>query len=101
MANDQNRDQNRNLDQNRDQKTRDRTIGEGMNSPDSTQMPLKASTGEPDWETQTNRNAGGGGGNTGGGNTGNTGGGDRSQSSDASASTPRGGRQNTGGDSDT
>lgn len=29
---------------------RDRVIGEGMNSLDSTQAPLKAETGEPDWE---------------------------------------------------
>jgi hypothetical protein len=31
-------------------KKRDRTIGEGMNSLDSTQAPLKAETGEPDWD---------------------------------------------------
>jgi len=36
---------------NRDASTkRDRTIGEGMNSLDSTQAPLKAETGEPDWD---------------------------------------------------
>ena len=29
---------------------RDRVIGKGMTSPDSTQMPLKAETGEPDYE---------------------------------------------------
>ena len=76
MAND--RDQNR--DQNRSG-TRDRTIGEGMNSPDSTQMPLKASTGEPDWETQTNRGADA----------------DQARSGD---SLPRGARQNPGGERD-
>ena len=32
---------------------RDRVIGEGMNSLDSTQAPLKAETGEPDWEAMT------------------------------------------------
>jgi hypothetical protein len=31
-------------------KKRERTIGEGMNSLDSTQAPLKAETGEPDWD---------------------------------------------------
>jgi hypothetical protein len=31
-------------------KTGKREIGEGMHSPDSTQVPLKADTGEPDWE---------------------------------------------------
>ena len=97
MANDQNRDQNR--DHNRDQgggQSRDRTIGEGMNSPDSTQMPLKASTGEPDWDTQTNRNQ-------------DRSQGDRSASDSASADAadagrqgaPRGARQNTGGDTGT
>jgi hypothetical protein len=70
MAKDQNKDQNKDQGQ-----QRDRTIGEGMNSPDSTQMPLKASTGEPDWETQTNRNAGKTGGGTGdSASTGNAGG---------------------------
>ena len=34
-------------------KKRDRTIGEGMNSLDSTQAPLKAETGEPDWDAMT------------------------------------------------
>ncbi len=34
------------------EKTRDRTIGRGMTSPDSTQMPLRASDGEPDMRTQ-------------------------------------------------
>ena len=34
------------------EKHRDRTIGRGMDSPDSTQMPLDATTGEPDWRTQ-------------------------------------------------
>ena len=29
---------------------RKRVIGEGMTSPDSTQVPLKAETGEPDWD---------------------------------------------------
>jgi hypothetical protein len=29
---------------------RKRVIGEGMTSLDSTQVPLKAETGEPDWE---------------------------------------------------
>ncbi len=89
MANDQNRDRNRdqNRDQNREQgrdEQRDRTIGEGMNSPDSTQMPLKASTGEPDWETQSKGNAG-----------------DQSRTrqggADQSDASARGGRQNTGG----
>jgi hypothetical protein len=28
-----------------------REIGEGMHSPDSTQMPLKAENAEPDWRT--------------------------------------------------
>ena len=32
---------------------RDRVIGEGMNSLDSTQAPLKAETGEPDWDAMT------------------------------------------------
>ena len=27
-----------------------RVIGKGMTSPDSTQVPLKAETGEPDWD---------------------------------------------------
>ena len=31
-------------------KKRDRTIGAGMNSLDSTQAPLKSETGEPDWD---------------------------------------------------
>ena len=34
---------------------RDRVIGEGMNSLDSTQAPLKAETGEPDWEAMKGR----------------------------------------------
>ena len=29
---------------------RKRVIGKGMTSPDSTQVPLKAETGEPDWD---------------------------------------------------
>ena len=29
---------------------RNRTIGEGMNSLDSTQVPLKSENGEPDWD---------------------------------------------------
>jgi hypothetical protein len=54
MAND--RTQGSPDDRDRDRSSqRDRTIGEGMDSPDSTQMPLKASTGEPDWETQSDR----------------------------------------------
>lgn len=36
-------------------KKRDRTIGEGMDSLDSTQAPLKAETGEPDWDAMTDR----------------------------------------------
>jgi hypothetical protein len=48
MANDRNdRDSQSDRDSN---KKRDRTIGEGMNSLDSTQAPLKAETGEPDWD---------------------------------------------------
>jgi hypothetical protein len=48
MANDRN---DRNSQSDRDpSKKRDRTIGEGMNSLDSTQAPLKAETGEPDWD---------------------------------------------------
>ncbi len=29
---------------------RKRVIGKGMTSPDSTQVPLRADTGEPDWD---------------------------------------------------
>jgi len=48
MANDRN---DKDSQSNRDSSTkRDRTIGEGMNSLDSTQAPLKAETGEPDWD---------------------------------------------------
>ena len=48
MANDRNE---KDSQSNRDPSTkRDRTIGEGMNSLDSTQAPLKAETGEPDWD---------------------------------------------------
>jgi hypothetical protein len=36
-------------------KKRDRTIGEGMDSLDSTQAPLKAETGEPDWDAMKGR----------------------------------------------
>ena len=32
------------------QANRKRVIGEGMTSPDSTQVPLKAETGEPDFD---------------------------------------------------
>jgi hypothetical protein len=32
------------------QANRKRVIGEGMTSPDSTQVPLKAETGEPDYD---------------------------------------------------
>lgn len=32
------------------QAKRKRVIGEGMTSPDSTQVPLKAETGEPDYD---------------------------------------------------
>jgi hypothetical protein len=39
-------------------KKRDRTIGEGMNSLDSTQAPLKAETGEPDWDAMEGGRAG-------------------------------------------
>jgi hypothetical protein len=38
-----------------DSSKRDRTIGEGMNSLDSTQAPLKAETGEPDWDAMTDK----------------------------------------------
>ena len=48
MANERN---DKDSQSNRDSSTkRDRTIGEGMNSLDSTQAPLKAETGEPDWD---------------------------------------------------
>lgn len=52
MANDRDQqDQNRSdLDRKDSTKGRDRVIGEGMNSLDSTQAPLKAETGEPDWD---------------------------------------------------
>ena len=48
MANDRN-DKDSQSDRDSSKK-RDRTIGEGMNSLDSTQAPLKAETGEPDWD---------------------------------------------------
>jgi hypothetical protein len=48
MANDRN-DKDSQSDRDTSKK-RDRTIGEGMNSLDSTQAPLKAETGEPDWD---------------------------------------------------
>jgi hypothetical protein len=48
MANDRNE---KDSQSNRDSSTkRDRTIGKGMDSLDSTQAPLKAETGEPDWD---------------------------------------------------
>ena len=37
-------------DKHADRPDRKRTIGEGMDSLDSTQVPLKAETGEPDWD---------------------------------------------------
>src|SRR5437764_5877996 len=40
-------------------KARREGIGEGMTSPDSTQMPLRADTGEPDWEAVPGRRPGG------------------------------------------
>jgi hypothetical protein len=53
MANDPN-DRDSQLDRD-PAKKRDRTIGEGMNSLDSTQAPLKAETGEPDWDAMQGR----------------------------------------------
>ncbi|MDQ6829315.1 MAG: hypothetical protein M3081_10660 [Gemmatimonadota bacterium] len=50
MTDEQNQD--RNKDKQSTEKHRDRTIGRGMDSPDSTQMPLRASDGEPDMRTQ-------------------------------------------------
>lgn len=52
MANDRDQqDKDRSdLDRKDTTKNRDRVIGEGMNSLDSTQAPLKAETGEPDWD---------------------------------------------------
>ncbi len=43
------RDEQRRLDELR-RKTGKREIGEGMHSLDSTQVPLKSETGEPDWD---------------------------------------------------
>ena len=53
MATDRN-DRNPQLDHDTSKK-RDRTIGEGMDSLDSTQAPLKAETGEPDWDAMKGR----------------------------------------------
>ena len=36
-------------DQNKDSSGK-RVIGKGMTSPDSTQVPLRSDTGEPDWD---------------------------------------------------
>lgn len=58
MANDrEERDQ---QDKNRDELKKSnlsgkREIGEGMHSLDSTQVPLKAETGEPDWDAVKGR----------------------------------------------
>jgi hypothetical protein len=50
MADDRKRDEEQQrLDELR-KKTGKREIGEGMHSLDSTQVPLKADTGEPDWD---------------------------------------------------
>lgn len=53
MPNDRENDRS-NEDANRDRTHeeggRKRTIGKGMTSPDSTQVPLKAETGEPDYD---------------------------------------------------
>jgi hypothetical protein len=56
MANDRDQ-QDRNSDESGKKagQGRDRVIGEGMNSLDSTQAPLKAETGEPDWEAMKGR----------------------------------------------
>jgi hypothetical protein len=56
MANDRN-DKDSQSDRDTSKK-RDRTIGEGMNSLDSTQAPLKAETGEPDWDAMEGGRAG-------------------------------------------
>lgn len=37
-------------DRSREEGERKRTIGKGMTSPDSTQVPLKAENGEPDYD---------------------------------------------------
>jgi hypothetical protein len=54
MANDRDRTDRDSLDRDPNKK-RDRTIGEGMDSLDSTQAPLKAETGEPDWDAMEGR----------------------------------------------
>jgi hypothetical protein len=41
----------------RDQNTHGEPIGDGMTSSDSTQMPLRADTGEPDWQAVRGKNA--------------------------------------------
>jgi hypothetical protein len=38
------------LGKKKDDTERKRVIGKGMTSPDSTQVPLRADTGEPDWD---------------------------------------------------
>lgn len=48
MASDRENDSNR--DRKRETGDRKRTLGKGMTSPDSTQVPLKAETGEPDYD---------------------------------------------------
>jgi len=50
----QNNEQNRSGSQ-KDQSSTKREIGEGMHSLDSTQAPLKAETGEPDYDAMTDK----------------------------------------------
>jgi len=60
MANDRNKDSERNRDQEQhDAQKRDRTFGAGMDSPDSTEAVLDASTGLPDPRARGQRGSAG------------------------------------------
>lgn len=86
-------DQNDSSRQNRtDDLGKDRVVGRGMSSPDSTEAVLSAETGEPDPRARGEGSLGSGsGGSSSGGSSGQTGGGSRTQEQESHLSAGKSG----------